>query len=630
MLPAAVPRNAFRSRAFVALALLAAAKAAFLAANLRYDDLVLDYPFAGGDGYEWVSNGLAWTGAPVRFTARPPLLPWILAMLDRLGALAWFPPLNQLVLPAGAMALYLTVVRWQPPRVALLASLLPLVSAAATGHGLELMADTLAAVLLFAAIALVLAAEERPWLYAAAGALGAASTLTQHAGLLLPVPVVATLLVCRRQDLRRPQLGLGAVLFTLPCAAWFAGKALALGFGGDSDAHRFTALGLRGDALGYYGAAIFGLLGIPATVLAAAGALRLARRRPRDARTWLVLGSAATLLVFLIFLYGFRFQRLMLYLLLPGSVLLAEGLAALRRPALQVAAGLAALLWAAWPVPGAPSIDSGFVLLPVPGLHAYVSPHAPPLLHAGPAAAWRSGPWSRVLRARSRRPPGPRLDAATLGAGAVVFVHRRGDPDHGETVYRLGDALRRRVQWMPAELYPASWWGWRDRRFLGEADAYAFFGVPLPLPQRATLVAFDRDDPAWRALRDAPPPLDGGRPSPQRLAAISGLGRRLDGWAGAGDPFVAVIGAAGDEQLRLLPFVMRTSSLFVLTGDEGREALRELERHPGKPIGRSGDVRVVAARLFSWRALVALTPGGPGAATRSPALAPSGSQDHSP
>lgn len=608
-----MPRSDVRSPAFVALALLAAAKAAFFAAHLRYRDLVLDYPFPGGDGYDWISNGLAWAGAPVRFTARPPVLPWIFAIFDRLDALAWFPPLHQLVFPIGALALYTTVVRWHPPRVALLASLVPLLSAGATGHGLELMADTLASVLLFLVLALLLAADRRPWLYVAAGALAAASTLTQHAGLLLPGPVLAMLLACRRQDLRRPQLWLGAALFVVPCAAWFLGRGAFLGLGRNPGPPYGSLLGLHGGAIGYYGAAMVGLVGLPAAALVVLGAWRLVSLHAREARTWLILGTLLTLSAFFVFLYGFRSQRLMLYLLLPSGVLLAEGLAALRRPALQVATGLIALLWAAWPVPGPPAIDSGFVLLPMPGLHVYVSPHAPPLLHARPAAAWRSGPWSRVLRARSLRPPGPELDGTRLGPGAVVFLHRRGDPDRATTTRRLGDALRRRVQWMPAELYPPSWWGWRNRRFLGAADGYAFFRVPLPLPQRATLVAFDRDDSAWRRLRSEALPRESARPSQERLARMGRLAGGLETWAGPGDPFVVIIGADDDERLLLLPFLMRTSSLFLLTDEEGREALAELDRHPGKPIGRVGGMQVVTARLFGWRTLVALEPQEAGA-----------------
>jgi hypothetical protein len=243
----------------------------------------------------------------------------------------------------------------------------------------------------------------------------------------------------------------------------------------------------------------------------------------------------------------------------------------------------------------------------VPGLYAFVSPHAPPLLRAAPRVAWESSPWRRVMRARPARPPGPALDPARLGEGAVVFLHRREDPDHALTSYRLGDALRRRVQWVAGELYPPGWWGWRDRRFLGVAGGFAFFRVPLPLRQRATLVAFDADDPAWRRLRAAPPPV-AARPATVRLRAISELARHLERRAGPGDPFVTVFGPADDDRVRLLPFLLRTGNLFVLTGEARRAAQDELAREPARPIGRVGDVALLEARLYDWRTLLAVVP----------------------
>ena len=38
-------------------------------------DLVLTYPFLGGDSLDWIANGLFWAGHPTRFSGRPPLLP---------------------------------------------------------------------------------------------------------------------------------------------------------------------------------------------------------------------------------------------------------------------------------------------------------------------------------------------------------------------------------------------------------------------------------------------------------------------------------------------------------------------------------------------------------------------------
>jgi hypothetical protein len=598
----------FRLPAWGFLAALCGAKAAFLASHLHYRDLALDYPFPGGDGLEWLNNGLAWAGAPTRTTARPPVLPWIFALLDRLHALPWFPLLHQLVLPAGVLALYLTLRRWHPPWVALGACLVPLVSAAATGHGLELMADTLAAVLLFFALAAFLEADRRPRLYVAAGAVGAASALTQHAALLAPLPLAVALLVTRRDDLRRPHLWLGATLFALPCAGWFLGKAIVFGSAGDVAGRHWDSLGLQWGALPYYGAALAGLIGLPACALALWGAVDLVRHHHREARTWVALGVALTLGGFFVFLYGFRLQRLLLYVLLPLGIPLAQGLAAIRPRVLQAIAAALATTWAAWPSPGPPVIDSGYVLLPVPGVVGFASPFAPPLLRVTPDAAWRAGPLARVRAAQPLRSPGtPELDAARLGEGAVVFLHREGDPGRHATQLRLGAALHRRVQAVPEDLYPANWWGWRRTRFVGRGDRYVFFRVRLPVRQQANLVAFADDDPAWRRLRHrlAAPAA---RPPASSLAAIDRLSARLQALFGPGDPFVALIGEATDERVRLLPFTLTTSSLFVFTGEEARQARLQISRQPARLVSKPGEVPVLAARLWRWRVLAVMFP----------------------
>lgn len=604
------PSSSFRSPAFLLLAALAAGKAIFLGSQLHYPDLVLDYPFPGGDGYEWISNGLAWAGAETRTTARPPVLPWIVAALDRLGALAWWPVVQQLVLPAGVLALYVTLLRWHPPRVAFVASLVPLVSAAATGYGLEVMADTLAAVLLFLAVAFFLAADRRPWLYAAAGTAAAASALTQHVGILLAPVAVVALVACRREDLRRPQLWAGAALFALPCAAWFVAKAVLFGSAGDVADKHWSIVGWQGFGdVPFYAFAAAGLIGLPALLLAVAGCVHLLRSHRREARTWIVLGLLIAVGGFFVFLYGFRQQRLLLYLMLPLAMLVAEGLAMLRRPAPQLVAGALAVLWAAWPVPGAPAIDGGMTLLPVPGRFAYVHTVAPTTLAATPAEAWRGSPWSRVLRATSLRPPGPSLDPRRLGPGVVVLLYRPGDPDHYVTQHRLGDALRRRVQWVAQGLYPPEWWGWRGSRLLGEADAFAFFRValPLPPPHDSALIAFDRDDPAWHALLNTPSHV-ASRPGRRAIARARRFAAALERRLPPGDPFVTVIGERDDERLRLLPFQLRTSSLFVFAGDEAEAALAEHARNPARSVGNADGVPLFETQLWGWKTLLAVAP----------------------
>jgi hypothetical protein len=621
-----MPRH-LRAPALLALAALALAKVAFLAPHLVYRSLALDYPFRGGDGGEWLANGLGWAGAPTRMTGRPPVLPWLFALLDRCGALTAFPPLHQLVLPVGVVAWFLLLRRWYPTRVAFLAALVPLASAAATGHGLELMPDTLASTLLALALLLLVEAGERPALYVPAGAALGASALTQPAALLLPLPLAVVLLLRRPADWRRPALWAGAALVVLPCGAWLVISPRLFGSIAEGPQRQLASLAPSLAHLPFYGAALAGLVGLPACLLATFGALRLLARARRDDRAWIVLVAICVLLGVFVLLYPYRMQRLLLYVLLPLTVPLAEGLAGLHKRAAQVAAGLFAVAWAAWPVPAVAAIDSGSMLLPVPGRYVYADGSTVSVRAFSPAEAWSSGPFARVLHGRSLRPPGtPELpSAARLGDGAVVFLHAAADRNRYDPQYQLGNALRRRVQWVGEELYPPGWWGWSNRRFVGAGDRYVFFRLRLPMRQRATLVAFAAGDPAWRALAARP----SSAPAPPRTALeqTEQLASRVEAALGPGDGFVAVIANASDERLRLLPFALRTSSLFVLTGDAAEEARAELAHNVGRPLGEAGGATLVDPHLWGWHALAVLI------GVRAPgplAAAPAAARPHSP
>src|SRR5204862_244837 len=68
--------------------------------------LSLTYPFAGGDSYDWIANGLRLAGEDVRYSGRPPLLPGVIALLHRLSALSWLPLLLQGLFLATVLVLY--------------------------------------------------------------------------------------------------------------------------------------------------------------------------------------------------------------------------------------------------------------------------------------------------------------------------------------------------------------------------------------------------------------------------------------------------------------------------------------------------------------------------------------------
>ena len=95
----------------LALMLLALLQAGFLAAQLVYPDLNLDYPFMDGDSHDWIANGLGMAGYDVRSSGRAPLLPMMVAALERVSALSWLPVLLQILFHGTVLAFYTLAAR---------------------------------------------------------------------------------------------------------------------------------------------------------------------------------------------------------------------------------------------------------------------------------------------------------------------------------------------------------------------------------------------------------------------------------------------------------------------------------------------------------------------------------------
>ena len=600
---------AARTFARCALALLCAVRVLGLAPFLRYPDLVLDYPFPGGDGLQWIAEGLAWAGHPLPAPTRPPLLPLLLAAFERLGALPWFPVLHQLVLPAGCVALYRFLERRHRPGIALIATAVPLLGSVAANLTLEVMADTVAAVLLFASLAALLTAADRPRRYVAAGALAALSALAQPVALLASLPALATLWLCRRPELRRRELWAGAAVFlvvVVPWTAWSAWRELGHGTAASAQQH-WAQLAFTPQPAFYAGAAA-GMWGLPALALAAVGLVALVRER--DPAGYLLALLGVTFGTFFGAFYAYPGQRFLLYLLLPSGVALAAGLARLRWRWLRGLAGLAAVLWAAWPIPGGPVAETRFTLAPLPGVFADSTSGAPALSAFAPAEAWRSSAGWRVRHAAPRRPGAGFLDADLAGRGAVVFLHGEPPPPRHHAQPALAAALRRRVGWAPAALLPPDWWGWRSARFAGHARGYTFFRLGLPGLPPATVV-FEQRDPAWRRVRRG---VDSRQrmPPPACLLAAWAEARRLAALAGDGDPLMALAPAEPPHTWqRLAPFAVDSANLYVLTASQAGAAREELARDAGPPLLSTAAFVVRPARPWGHRALV-VSPAGDG------------------
>ena len=455
-----------------------------MAPRLLVPDLNLQYPFIDGDSYDWLANALWWSGADVRFSARQPFLPLLLAALERCHLLRLWPVLAFGAAHAAAIALY-AALRTSAGRFAAAGAVVTVLAAFSVQHlALDLMADTLAAALATAALAAMLLAlgdaagacpaPKRPRLLVIASGFAGLAAVTQSAGLLLAAPLVLAFVAVRERRVGRTLLA--AALFLGPTVAWTLWRrtlpaSLPL-------LNPWDFLRLDAGAPPAFGWFFVSLLGAPAALAMAAAVWRnlfFARGAGRNAgggpgvvrahRARIVLLACALPALFFGLFYSYHSKRFALYVAWPATALLADAFAGLKPRARALAVAVVA--------------STAMLPLPERGCEGAVAAlwPAPPVFAVTPLRAVVSGSTlvdlrgTKLLRPRStelgawyRRAfvpqrPAPRaltvLDAAAVSAaehamyfGAPAEKDRR-FLDQGQ----VGNALRKRTQWLAAEVW---------------------------------------------------------------------------------------------------------------------------------------------------------------------------------
>ncbi|MBP9824385.1 MAG: hypothetical protein KBF21_09205, partial [Thermoanaerobaculia bacterium] len=130
--------------------------------SLASPDLNWCYPFMGPDSWDWLVNGLYWSGAPVQASFRPPGLPLVIALLHRLAALPLLPYLNFAMLGLAALLLHRLVRLRHSSVVAALAVLLFVSNGSLFGYTRFVMAEVWTLPFLIVAAIAFIRAAERP------------------------------------------------------------------------------------------------------------------------------------------------------------------------------------------------------------------------------------------------------------------------------------------------------------------------------------------------------------------------------------------------------------------------------------------------------------------------------------
>ncbi len=553
----------------------------------------------------------------MRYSARPPLLPLLLALLERLGCLELFPVVLQAAVHLTTLALYRHLRGDYPARVALAAAVACGFNFTWRRLSLDLMADVLAACLLTGAVLLWRRAGERRGLYAAAGLLAGASALTQQTALLLPVPALASLLWPRRRLDAAPIVA-AAVLFLLPTACWAAIKWLLFGTPGDVLVSHWSVLALHADALDDYLYSSVSFLGLPAALLAGLGGWRLCRRARHDPPSLFVVSLAAVVLFFFAVCYDHTSKRFLCYLLPVAAVALAEGLARIRSRAVFSAVAGLAVSASLMPAPAAES-PTHAALWPLPPtyLAAEVRPHRnggtavelrraqletrrlPDLVHMSLAA--------RLRRHRAEPLATPLPPAALAGDRAAIFLYAPAQAgQRAALAFRLGVAVRKRVHFLPFTAFPPAFFERRLRLSeLARDDRLALYRAHLPGLEEPWLIAASAGNPVDRELTRH---VRGDGEVPLPLPALA-RARRLAERVGEDRPVVFLDRRGRDPWRLYLPFLLPSAELFFVEPERiaGARAIW-LTRAETLAVSSVAGVRMTRVRLLGRPWVVLETP----------------------
>jgi dolichyl-phosphate-mannose-protein mannosyltransferase len=603
-LPGAQP-----DRLFAVLAALCVANVALLAPRLLYPDLNLDYPFTDGDSFDWIGNGLYLAGHDVRYSGRPPLLPLVLAVLDRLSLLPWFPILQQILFHLSILAFYRLAARCHSRRAAFVAATALLFNSSVQSLSLDLMADLMASCLLLFALHFFAQAEEEPRAYLGCGLAGAVSALTQKAALLAALPAAVAVLAFRPRHLRSPWLWGGALLFALPQGVWLLYKRLAFGTFGDLLVHHWRLVRPHGESAGTYLYFLASLLGLPGCLLLAAGllrGLRQARRERTSATRVFALGLFAVLLAFFVFLYDYNAKRFLLYILWPAGFFLSEALAGIADRRAFAAAATLLLAGSALPQPVTGRDGTRVAIWPLPPIYLQAGARLATtgsvtldLRHLRierdrTADLLRFSTYARVFRAAAARGERtPALNPALVRADqAVLFLYD--EPERGDgyrVVSRLSNALGKRVRFVPRTCL-ATYAPFLAAEPVGRVAEWAIFRTRVPGLAGTWLLATSGRPPF--------PPRPERTPDPATLAAGLARARAILDAIGGSDAYVVVLPHdPGSDLSQLdLPFLLRTTELFMAEPGREQDLRAFLATAPVLGERRIGTTLVKRLRIF--------------------------------
>jgi hypothetical protein len=568
-----IPSNG-RDRYLVVLIGVCLAQVVLYSKFLVVPDLVSQYPFMGGDSQDWIANGLSLAGFDVRYSVRPPLLPIVISVLERIGLLQTLPILLLLMNQLVAIPLYLWLYSRYGSSVAFLMSIALIANYSWLGLGIEIMADMPAASLLFVGSwCFVRAAENHPRWYLAGGLLVGLSAVTQQLALLFPVPAAAALFVHRRDHFRMPQLYIGAILGITPFAAWSAYKVVTFGTAGDVAMPQWGLIEFHLDSVGRYGFTAVSILGLPLAVAALIGFVSLIVQSRHRVDDFFVAGMIVVILFFVVLLYQHHAKRLLLYAVPFLMIAAAETLRLIRhRVGRNAAVGLL-VATSLMPLPAEASGWRWAAAWPLPPtyVHKFEESRSTDGKSKDGGLRFEVFDWPSLFKrslpvrvAEATKLPladsssDPEISA---DADSVVWIHdvRVTPLDRYHVGLRIGNVLRKRVKHIPLDLVQPFLHNLRLSSRTG-FEGWDVWQVHFDEVVGSWLVLAERGGRTHSILAGQQVPDEGrsgGESTAQRIVELAGR-----------QPVVVLVDPGESHpSLVFLPFLAQAPEFFVFTSD---------------------------------------------------------------
>ncbi len=600
--------------ALIASCVIGATHTLVLAFLLLYPDLNLAYPFRGGDSFDWISQALRFAGEDVRYPGRPPLLPLVMAGLERMSALHFTPLLIQLLIAVTTVVLFRVVAGQFSTKIALPVSIGFFVNYAWRSLGMEVMADVPAACLVLMALGAFSRALGRPKLYVLTGLLGGLSAVTQPLSLLLLLPMSCAVYLHRRGDLRTWRPWVGLILFVGPTLMWIPVQRLWLGSPGTGPLH-WALLGLHPDNIPFYLWTGLAFVGLPGILLAARGFFVVLRRVGRDPWALVLLTSALLFVGFFSVAYGFAAKRFLVYAFVLVPFFWAEALSRFRRSTTVVIVCLVLVGWSWLPYPDRGNSPVRLAVWPAPATYLVSAPDRRPRGDVRPdltdVKIEQPGPllrWPVLSRAwQAKKAASPDIDVEVLESdGAAIFLSRseRENSRRYLTVTRLGNALRRRVKFVSRE---------QLRPFVdtlplcpvGRILDWQVYRTEVPGLEGTFLVGFSSAEIQGQNFSVGSPTV-GWESTEPILHTARGLVAGLP----VNDDVVAVLTKPGSNDMLLtyLAFMVPSTNFYVISTEDPSETLIDLGCSNPVLLMEVSEVVVNACRLQGYQATVIRLP----------------------